>query len=127
MIDVTEAEDGVLEVVVRDTVTEADIETALAAFRPRLESGAPIVAYIDMADMVGFTMNALSRDIQEGLKLMPYWGAQVRYALVTDSDFLAAMAHFKASVLPNYTLRVFPSSERTTAREWIAQTAPRDA
>jgi SpoIIAA-like len=110
--------EGVVAAVAKARVTRRDYEEILvpaveAAFRRRNK----VRCYYELGrDFAGMDAGAVWDDLRVGLGHLSGWE---RVAVVTDIDWVRLAVNAFRFLLPG-AVRVFPTSEATEARRWIA-------
>lgn len=110
--------EGVVAAVAKARVTRRDYEEILipaveAAFRRRSK----VRCYYELGrDFAGMDAGAVWEDLRVGLGHLSGWE---QVAVVTDIDWVRLAVNTFRFLLPG-TVRVFPTSEATEARRWIA-------
>lgn len=110
--------EGVVAAVAKARVSRRDYEEILipaveAAFRRRNK----VRCYYELGrDFAGIDAGAVWEDLRVGLGHLSGWE---RVAVVTDIDWVRLAVNAFRFLLPG-AVRVFPTSETTEARRWIA-------
>jgi hypothetical protein len=110
--------EGVVAAVAKARVTRRDYEEILipaveAAFRRRNK----VRCYYELGrDFAGMDAGAVWEDLRVGLGHLSGWE---RVAVITDIDWVRLVVNAFRFLLPG-AVRVFPTSEATEARRWIA-------
>ncbi len=98
-----------------DEVTRAaDAIRALMGEHPRVSM------FADLTGMTGMSAEALARDLRAGVSLMGELKRFMRAAVVTDTDWIAAIVRFENRIVPHIEMRVFGPLERAEALKWAA-------
>jgi hypothetical protein len=72
--------------------------------------------YETASDFVGIDPGAMWEDFKVGMEHLTRWE---RVAVVTDVEWIKQTMRFFSFLMPG-TMKLFPTSEATQAREWIA-------
>ena len=119
MIEILEGfPDNVLAFVCHGQVTRQDYDTVLVpAVEKALGDHEKLRLYYETAsDFAGIEPRAVWEDTRVGLAHRSRWE---RFAVVTDIEWIRHTMRFFSFLMPG-EMKVFPSSERRHAREWVA-------
>ena len=106
-------------------ITTGDIERAWASMDAALDEAESIGLYAEITDLGGFTLDALLKDIQMGLKQLGHLSRFQRVAVVTDTKWIRTLADVEDKLFPGIDLRTFALAEQDAAMAWLtAHTAP---
>lgn len=108
--------DNVIAVRAVGRITREDYDAVLI---PRVETAAKRHAkmrcYYEIAEFAGMEPGAAWEDFRVGVG---YWARWERVAAVTDVTWIANVLSAFRFLMPGQ-IRVFPTSERETARAWV--------
>ena len=109
---------NVVACVCKGRVTKADYDTVLVpAVAEALRTHDKIRLYYETAgDFTGIDAAAAWEDFKVGMEHLTRWE---RVAVVTDVEWIKQTMRFFSFLMPG-TMKLFPTSEATQAREWIA-------
>ncbi len=106
-------------------VTAGDIERSWAAIGAALDEAATIGLYVEIADLGGFTLDALVKDVAMGFQQIGQWRRFARYAVVADAAWIRTMASIEGAILPGIEIRAYTPDQGDDAMAWLAdRTAP---
>ena len=110
--------DNVLAFVCKGRVTKADYDAVLVpAVVQALKTHDKVRLYYETAgDFAGIDPGAMWEDFKVGMEHLTRWE---RVAVVTDVEWIKQTIRFFRFLMPG-TMKLFPTSEATHAREWIA-------
>ena len=110
--------DNVLAFVCKGRVTKADYDAVLVpAVVQALKTHDKVRLYYETAgDFAGIDPGAMWEDFKVGMEHLTRWE---RVAVVTDVEWIKQTIRFFRLLMPG-TMKLFPTSEATQAREWIA-------
>ena len=110
--------DNVLAFVCKGRVTKADYDMVLVpAVVQALKTHDKVRLYYETAgDFAGIDPGAMWEDFKVGMEHLTRWE---RVAVVTDVEWIKQTMRFFSFLMPG-TMKLFPTSEATQAREWIA-------
>ena len=107
------------------TVTRPDVE-ALYREVDRAMDGGHVHLVGTITGVGGLTLDALGANVGKGLAMLTQIGKVDRYAVVTDTPWIARMAQLQGGLLPGLEVRVWPTDERDGAVAWASEPlAPR--
>ncbi|MGD8417174.1 MAG: STAS/SEC14 domain-containing protein [Pseudomonadales bacterium] len=111
--------DNVIAVVCSGHVTKADYDAVLVpAVRKALDQHKKIRLYYQVGgDFAGIDAGAMWEDFRIGVEHLSRWE---RMAVVTDVDWIRHTIRAFSFLMPG-EMRVFPTSEASQARQWIAE------
>lgn len=101
-----------------------DINTFIEAMDAALARESRLSFYIELSDFGGMTKEALLKDLQYELGLIDKLDRFYRVALVTDEEWVRAVATFGGWVLPKLEIRVFDMQEKSAALAWASEVPP---
>jgi stage II sporulation SpoAA-like protein len=127
MIEVVPTPDHVVGLRVAGTITGEDMDRATAAIETALARYPRIGVFTDAIEWSGMTPEAFGKDLRYGLGKIGELGRFTRVAMVTDKEWLRAIARFEDRLLPRIDLRTFGSQEREAALAWVTEVPPGDA
>jgi hypothetical protein len=110
--------DNVLAFVCKGRVTKADYDAVLVpAVVQALKTHDKVRLYYETAgDFAGIDPGAMWEDFKVGMEHLTRWE---RVAVVTDVEWIKQTIRFFRFLMPG-TMKLFPTSEATQARQWIA-------
>ncbi len=107
------------------TVTRPDIE-ALYREVDRAMDGGHVHLVGTVTGVGGLTLDALGANVGKGLALLTQLGKVDRYAVVTDTSWIARLAQVQGGLVPGLEVQVWPTDERDDAVAWASEPlAPR--
>ncbi len=101
------------------TVTKRDVE-ALYREVERAMGGGRVHLVGEVTGVGGFTLDALAANLRQTLGLVTKLGRVDRYAVVTDTPWIAAAARAEGLV-PGLQVRVWPTAEKAQAVAWASE------
>ncbi len=102
------------------TTTRPDVDALYREVEAAMARG-HVHLYGEIAGLGGLTLDALGANAGRGLALLPSLGQIDRYAVVTDTPWIEAVARMQGTFLPGLTVRTFPRAERDAALAWVAE------
>ena len=102
------------------TVTKPDIE-ALYREVERAMDGGHVHLVGEIAGVGGLTLDALQANLGRGIQMLTRLGRIDRYAVVTDTSWIATLAKAQGSFLPGLDVQVWPRAERDDAIAWASE------
>lgn len=124
MITVLPAPPHVAAFAAEDTLNAAEYDRCIEVVEERLAGHERIAIYFDMRDMTAMTPAALGKDVAYALRNIGDYHRFARGAIVTDSEWLAAVVRFAGGLFPQTDLRTFPGSQREQAMAWVSEPVP---
>ena len=119
MLELLEAQDGVIAMRATGFLDAADIERGIAAVDEALNTHARLSIYAEV-DIAGMTPRALLKDIAYGIsklgELRRFW----RAAVVTDQHWISWIARAENAMFP-VEIRVFPRAAKEAAMSWVSE------
>jgi hypothetical protein len=102
------------------TTTRRDIEALYREIERAMEAG-HIHLYGEIAGLGGLTLDALGENVGRGLRMLTQIGRIDRYAVVTDTPWIAATARMQGAFLPGLEVRPYPTDDRDDALDWVSE------
>ena len=101
------------------TVTRPDVD---ALFREvdRATAAGHVHLVGEVTGVGGLTLDALAANVRQSLGLVAKLGRVGRYAVVTDTPWIATVARAQGVLLP-FDVRVWPRAERADALAWASE------
>ena len=75
----------------------------------------------EIGGLGGLTLDALRTVVRDGFGLIARVGRVDRYAVVTDTGWIAAAAKAQGALLPGVEVRTWPRAERPAALAWASE------
>ena len=102
------------------TVTKPDIDALYREVERAMERGhVHLVGTI--TGIGGLTLDALGSNLGRGIAMLTQIGKVDRYAVVTDTPWIARLARMQGSLLPGLDVRAWPTAERADALAWASE------
>lgn len=120
MIEILPAPDHVVAMRVSGTLTGDDIERVTLVLEAALSRHQHIALYADMVDFADMTAEALLKDLRYGISKIGQWSRFGRAAVVSDREWLRAIARLENHVIPGIDIRAFGKNEREAALAWAS-------
>lgn len=127
MLEKLPGPDHLVAVRVSGRIEEADIDQAIAAIDGALERAPHISFYAEVGALEGMTASALAKDLRYGIGMLRKVDRLARAAVVTDEDWLRALARFEAWLIPRIEMRMFGADERAEAFAWASEKPPAES
>jgi hypothetical protein len=102
------------------TVTRPDMEALSGAVEAALERG-HVHLVGEVTGIGGLTLDAIGSQFARSVQLVPQIGKIDRYAVVTDTGWIATLARAKGGLLPGVDVQVWPRAERDEAIAWASE------
>ena len=102
------------------TTTRPDIEALYREVDRAIEAG-HVHLYGEVAGLGGLTLDALGEHFGRGLGMLTQIGRIDRYAVVTDTPWMAAVARLQGALLPGLEVRPYPVAEHDAALAWVSE------
>ena len=93
------------------TTTRPDVEALYREVERAMESR-HVHLYGEITGVGGFTLDALGENLGRGVKMLTAIGKIDRYAVVSDTPWIAATARMQGAFLPGLEVRAFPTDDR---------------
>jgi stage II sporulation SpoAA-like protein len=110
------ANDKVLGFRIEGKITGEMLEQMLAVVEAKLQEHPRARIYVEMPAFEGMSVEALYKDLKYGIS---HWNRFEREAVVTDQRRLEVMVGLADRLIPGVEVKVFPTSEADSARDWI--------
>ncbi|MFN3325437.1 MAG: STAS/SEC14 domain-containing protein [Bryobacteraceae bacterium] len=123
MIEVLPAPNHVAAFRAHGLVTGDDFQKVIDETEAKLKTNERIGVYSDVMDFTDATGEAIAKRVQYGLSKLGDINRFARMAVITNKNWIRAVADWSAKLLPKSQIRVFDESERQSAMEWVAGTA----
>ena len=120
MIEILSAPDHVVALRMAGTVNAADFDRVVDAVEAKLKGHRKIGIYADIADLDDITAEAASKDIRYSLSKFDQWERFPREAVITDKQWVRALASVADALVPQVELRTFAPEEREQALAWVS-------
>lgn len=101
------------------TVTKRDVEALYREVERALGRGR-VHLVGEITGLGGLTLDALATNLRQTLGLVTKIGRVDRYAVVTDTPWIAAAARAEG-LIPGITIRVWPTVEKAQAVAWASE------
>jgi hypothetical protein len=124
MLEILPGPDHLVAVRVGGRIEEADIDQAIAAIDGALERAPRISFYAEVDALEGMTASALAKDVRYGLGMLRKVDRLARAAVVTDEEWVRALARFEAWLIPRIEFRMFGADARAEALSWASEKPP---
>ena len=102
------------------TTTRPDVEALYREVERAMESG-HVHLYGEITGVGGFTLDALGENLGRGVKMLTAIGKVDRYAVVSDTPWIAATARMQGAFLPGLEVRAYPTDDRADALDWVSE------
>ncbi len=102
------------------TVTKPDIE-ALYREVDRAMDGGHVHLVGAITGVGGLTLDALGANLGKSMALITQIGKVDRYAIATDTPWIARLGQLQGSLLPGLTVQVWPTAELDDAVAWASE------
>lgn len=102
------------------TVTKRDIE-ALYREVERTMDGGHVHLVGEVTGVGGLTLDALGANLGRGLSMLTQISKVDRYAVVTDTAWIARLARAQGALLPGLEVRVWPVIDKADAVAWASE------
>ena len=106
--------------VIDGTTTRPDIEALYREVEGAVRRG-HVHLYGEITGLGGLTLDALGANAGRGFSLLSSLGKIDRYAVVTDTPWIATAARMQGTLLPGLEVRTYPRAEREAALAWVAE------
>ncbi len=110
----------VVAFVLDGTTTRPDVEALYREVERAMGTG-HVHLYGEITGVGGLTLDALGENLGRGLRLLPSIGQVDRYAVVSDTSWIASAARLQGAFLPGLEVRPFPTAERAAALAWVSE------
>lgn len=120
MIEIIPAPSNVAAFRVVGTVTAEDYDAVIPAVEKKLSDHQDIGVLADLTQFEDMTAGALRRDLQYALSKLGDFHRFKRAAVISDKEWIKAVAGFASAFVPQIEARVFPQHETDAAMEWVA-------
>lgn len=102
------------------TVTRPDVDALFREVEAALERG-HIHLVGEITGVGGLTLEALGAQVGRSVGLLAQIGKVDRYAVVTDTGWIATLATAQGALLPGLDVQVWPRAERDDAIAWASE------
>ncbi len=120
MIEVLNAPDHVAAFRISGTVTAEDYDTVIETVEAKLGAHESIGMMVDAAGLEDMTAEAIGKRVRYGLSRLGDLHRFKRAGIVSDKQWIAALAGYADRLLPRTEARAFPPGESNAALDWVA-------
>lgn len=121
MLEILDSPSHLVAMKIAGELTGADVQRAYDALETALKKHEDVSFFAEVDDSFEITLDALIKDITNGLGQLAKLNRYYRAAVVTDKKWLATLARVEGLVFAWMEVRVFPKNDRTAALEWASQ------
>jgi hypothetical protein len=120
MIEILPAPDHVVALRIAGTIGGEDVDRVVQMIEARLKSHPKLGVYVDIVELDDITADAASKDLRYGLAMIGEWHRFPREAVVTNKQWVRALASLAARLVPQVEVRAFAPDEREQALAWAS-------
>ena len=120
MIEILPASDNVLSIHASGTLTGDDYDRVIAEIEAKLKAHDKIGILFDATGFDDMTADAFRKDISYSFSKLGEWNRFARNALITDKQWMKALARGVALFIPSIEIKTFDPSERDAAVTWVS-------
>ena len=121
MIEILPSPDNVLSIQASGTLTGEDYDRMIAEIEDKLKAHEKIGIFFDATGFDDMTADAIRKDLSYSLSKLSEWHRFSRNALVTDKQWMKALAAGVAPFMPGIEIKTFEPEERDAAITWVSQ------
>jgi len=125
MIEILPASNNVLSIRAIGTLTGEDYDRIITEIEAKLEAHDKIGILFDATGFDDMTADALRKDISYSFSKLGEWNRFAKNALITDKQWMKALAKGVAPFLPSIEIKTFDPSERDAAVTWVSEVTGR--
>lgn len=96
-----------------------DLQRAIDAIEAKKKMHPRINVYTELDDMRWMTFTAFLRDLGYGLTQIGDVNRYFRAAVLSDRHWVRHLTQLESRILKPMQVRVFPTRQKTLAREWV--------
>ena len=124
MLEILKSPGHVVAMKISGELSGADVQRAYDALESALKSHDRVSFFAEVEESFEMSIDALIKDITNGLGQLGKLNRYYRAAVVTDKKWLATLARVEGLVFAWMQVRVFPTSEREAAFDWASEAPP---
>lgn len=121
MIEILESPKYLIAMKISGSITAGDIAKAYKAGNDALKDNERISFFAEIENSLSFTVEALLKDMIEGVCQITKMSRYYRMAVVTDKSWLGSIVRAEGVIFSFIDMRVFPTSERDKAFAWASE------
>ena len=124
MVEILPSPDHVVAIKISGTLTATDYDRIVAEVSAKLARHKRLGILVDMVDLDDFTLEAGWKDLRYSLSLLGELARFPREAVVSDKQWVRALARIADPLVPHVEIQVFGPGERDAALAWVADLPP---
>jgi hypothetical protein len=122
-LKIKSTDSNLIEMTVSGQIEKQDIENAIPTFEDAFEGAQSIRIFADLSEVEGVSFEAFLRDAAFGFRHFLDLYRFERAVVITDNPWVRTITLWEAMIL-RASIKVFASSEKDKAREWIEEDLP---
>ena len=124
MLEILQSAGHLVAMKIAGELSGSDVQRAYDALGTALKQHERVSFFAEVDDSFELSLDAMVKDITNGLSQLGKLTRYHRAAVVTDKKWLATLARVEGLVFAWMEVRVFPISEREAAFDWASQPPP---
>ncbi len=120
MIEILAAPAHVVAVKLSGTISGQDYDLAVAEVDAKLDDHDRIGVLVDLTDFKDMTVEASARDARYALKHLWELKRFPREAVITNKEWIRALARIASPIVPHVEVRTFEPGEQALAMSWVS-------
>ncbi len=120
MIEILTSPDHVVALKLSGTLSGEDYDKIVAELEARLDRHEQIGVLVDLVGFKDFTFEAGAKDLQYGLRNLWHLKRFPREAVITDKEWVRALARIGDPIIPHVEVRTFEPGEGEMAMSWVS-------
>jgi hypothetical protein len=121
MIELLESPKHLIAMKISGSITADDITKAYKAGNDALKDNERISFFAEIEDSLSFTIEAVVKDLIEGVCQITKMSKYYRMAVVTDKSWISSIVRAEGVIFSFIDMRVFLPSERDKAFAWASE------
>lgn len=121
MLEILQSPGHLVAMKIAGELSGPDVQRAYDALEAALKQHERVSFFAEVDDSFELSVDALVKDVTNGLSQLGKLNRYYRAAVVTDKKWLATLARVEGLVFAWMEVRVFPIGEREAAFDWASQ------
>jgi hypothetical protein len=120
MIEILTSPDHVVALKLSGTISGQDYDQAVNAVDAKLDVHDRIGVLVDLTGFSDMTLEAGAKDARYSLRHLWKLGRFPREALITDKEWVRALARIVGPIIPQVEVRTFDPGQEALAMSWVS-------
>ncbi|MDR7118047.1 STAS/SEC14 domain-containing protein [Caulobacter sp. BE254] len=124
MIEILASPDHVVAMKLSGTVSGHDYDRVVAEVDAKLDGHDRIGVLVDLTGFEDMTLEAGAKDARYGLRHLWELKRFPREAVITDKEWVRALARIASPLVPHVEVRTFDPGQQALAMSWVSDIHP---